>query len=192
MNPIEDTAQADLWPTVHPLVAASYYLVLATAGAEGRPWTTPLLFALLDEDHLLWVSSPQSRHSRNLRTRPEAAMTVFDSHAPFGRAGALYLEANVSSLPGDKREVGCARLNARCHSARVSARMTFALRRHFGPTGTASPSSPSSSEGETLLRERGQHSNRGSRTPAPHPSTEHQAVRPLGARATTDLRSNRW
>ena len=109
----EDAAVTDLWSTVHPLLAASSYLVLATADADGRPWTTPLFFALLAEDRLLWVSSPQSSHSQNLRIRPEAAMTVFDSHAPIGEAEAVYLEAGVSLLPHDQLAVGCERLNVR-------------------------------------------------------------------------------
>lgn len=103
----------DLWPTVHPLLAANSYLVLATADAEGRPWVTPLFFALLDEEHLVWVSSPDSRHSQNLGVRARAAATVFDSHAAIGRAEAVYLEVTASMLKDNRLAVACERLNAR-------------------------------------------------------------------------------
>ena len=109
----DDPAAPDLWPTVHPLLDASSYLVLASADADGHPWATPLFFALLDDDHLVWVSSADSRHSRNLRVRPEVAVTVFDSHAPIGGAEAVYLDATADLLPDDQLAAACERLNAR-------------------------------------------------------------------------------
>nr|WP_169806377.1 pyridoxamine 5'-phosphate oxidase family protein [Herbidospora sakaeratensis] len=100
-----------MWETVPRLLGASRYLVLATADAEGRPWATPVFFAALDENRLFWVSSPGSRHSRNIAVRPEVAVTVFDSHAPVGGAEALYLEATAG--PADDPGAAVAALNAR-------------------------------------------------------------------------------
>jgi hypothetical protein len=31
-----------------------------------------------------WVSSPEATHSRNLMTRPEVSIVIFDSQAPVG------------------------------------------------------------------------------------------------------------
>lgn len=102
---------SDMWETVPRLLGQSRYLVLATADREGRPWATPVFFAARGEDRLSWVSSPDSRHSRNLAERPDAAITVFDSHAPVGGAEALYLE--VSAGPADDPGEVLAALNAR-------------------------------------------------------------------------------
>ncbi|MDX3108825.1 pyridoxamine 5'-phosphate oxidase family protein [Nonomuraea angiospora] len=84
-----------MWELVPRLLGDSRYLVLATADRQGRPWATPVFFAARDEDRLVWVSAPGSRHSRNIAERPDVAITVFDSHAPIGGAEALYLEATA-------------------------------------------------------------------------------------------------
>ncbi|TKK91579.1 pyridoxamine 5'-phosphate oxidase family protein [Herbidospora galbida] len=100
-----------MWEAVPRLLGENRYLVLATADDQGRPWATPVFFAARDEDRLYWVSSPGSRHSRNLAARPDVAMTVFDSHAPVGGAEALYLEATAG--PADDPVAAVAALNAR-------------------------------------------------------------------------------
>ncbi|WP_066364879.1 pyridoxamine 5'-phosphate oxidase family protein [Herbidospora mongoliensis] len=115
--PIEDLTTGappsvtGMWEMVPRLLADSRYLVLATADHQGLPWATPVFFAPHDEDRLYWVSSPDSRHSRNLAERPDVAITVFDSHAPVGGAEALYLEATAG--PADDPVAALAALNAR-------------------------------------------------------------------------------
>ena len=50
-------------------------------------------------EHLvLWVSAPDSRHSRNIAEQPTIAITIFDSHAPIGGAEAPYLEATATRI----------------------------------------------------------------------------------------------
>ena len=100
-----------MWEVVPRLLGDNRYLVLATADREGRPWATPVFFAARDEDRLVWVSAPGSRHSRNIAERPDVAITVFDSHAPVGGAEALYLEATAG--PADDPVAALELLNAR-------------------------------------------------------------------------------
>lgn len=88
----------DLWELVPRLLLQSSYCVLATADAEGEPWATPVFFAARDQRELFWVSSPESRHSRNIEVRSTIGITVFDSTAPIGRAEALYLEAYAGAV----------------------------------------------------------------------------------------------
>jgi uncharacterized protein YhbP (UPF0306 family) len=91
----------DLWPTVPRLLGDNNYCVLATANADGAPWATPVYFAARDDRELFWVSSPESRHSRNIAVRSAIAITVFDSSAMIGGAEALYLHASASVLDAD-------------------------------------------------------------------------------------------
>ncbi|WP_246090142.1 pyridoxamine 5'-phosphate oxidase family protein [Nonomuraea deserti] len=105
-----------MWAVVSRLLGDSRYLVLATADRQGRPWATPVFFAVRDEDRLFWVSAPDSRHSRNLAERPDVAVTVFDSHAPIGGAEALYLEATAG--PADDPVEALTTLNARLPAGR--------------------------------------------------------------------------
>jgi uncharacterized protein YhbP (UPF0306 family) len=101
------------WATVPRLLAQHRYLVLGTADANGRPWVTPVFYATDGEHRVLWVSAPDSRHSRNIAARPEVAITVYDTRAPIGGAEALYLEATAESVAGDARVEALAVLNSR-------------------------------------------------------------------------------
>jgi uncharacterized protein YhbP (UPF0306 family) len=101
------------WATVPRLLALHRYAVLGTADAAGRPWVTPVFFAADGEFRLVWVSAPDSRHSRNIAARPAVAITVFDTHAPIGQAEALYLEATAGLVEDDVRPAALDVLNAR-------------------------------------------------------------------------------
>jgi Pyridoxamine 5'-phosphate oxidase len=58
------------------LLAENRYLVVGTADGEGLPWVTPVFYAADGEHQILWVSAPDSRHSRNIATlkSPNASM----------------------------------------------------------------------------------------------------------------------
>lgn len=82
------------------LVEASPYLVLATADATGRPWSSPVYFAHIGLTEFFWVSSPEVTHSRNIAVRPEVGIAIFDSRAPIGAGQGVYMSA-VAKLLGD-------------------------------------------------------------------------------------------
>ena len=77
------------------IIEANRYMTLATADADGVPWASPVWFAP-DGDDLLWLSRPDTRHSRNLAVRPGLAIVIFDSSAHPDDAAALYLSATAS------------------------------------------------------------------------------------------------
>jgi hypothetical protein len=86
--------------------AGNRYMVLGTAGADGRPWTTPVWYAREGYEELYWVSKPGARHSRNLAARPQVSIVVFDSQVPVGSAAAVYMEAVAQELTGAELEPG--------------------------------------------------------------------------------------
>jgi len=69
---------------VDRLLVANGYLVLGTADADGQPWVTPVFYAPLEPDRVCWVSSPDSRHSRNITSRAALAITFFDPPSRWG------------------------------------------------------------------------------------------------------------
>jgi hypothetical protein len=75
------------------IIAANRYMTLATAGADGTPWASPVWFAPDGDRDLLWISDPQAQHSRNLAARPRLAIVIFDSQVVPDDAAALYLSA---------------------------------------------------------------------------------------------------
>src|SRR4051794_33719207 len=88
MTPLDRSA-------VDRVLAANRYLVLGTVGEDGQPWVTPVFFAPVGPDRVCWVSSPDSRHSRNLAHHAGVAITVFDSSVAVGRAEAAYFDADA-------------------------------------------------------------------------------------------------
>ena len=90
------------------LIAANRYMTLATADASGRPWISPVWFAP-DDGGFLWISRPDSRHSRNLAERPELALVIYDSTVLPAERQALYVEAVAEQLDGEPRAVAVAR-----------------------------------------------------------------------------------
>jgi uncharacterized protein YhbP (UPF0306 family) len=95
------------------VLATNRYVVLGTADRAGQPWVTPVFFALLDADRVCWVSSPESRHSRNIADRAAIAITAFDSTVEVGEAGAAYFDADAAPASPDESAAGLQALNAR-------------------------------------------------------------------------------
>ena len=71
---MENATDRDL---VESILRRNRYLVLATAGGAG-PWIAPLEY-MIDEDLNFYVfSTDDSRHVRDLDSRPDVAVTVFE------------------------------------------------------------------------------------------------------------------
>lgn len=100
------------------ILRTNRYLVLATADAGGRPWASPVFFAPVGLERVYWVSSPESRHSRNLAVRPAVAMTVFDSTVPVGGAEAAYFDAEAARAGADEVDVALRVLSDRLPTGR--------------------------------------------------------------------------
>ena len=83
------------------IVDASLYMVLATADAEGRPWSTPVYFAHVGCREFFWVSSPEAVHSRNIAVRPEVGVAVFDSSVEIGTGQGVYMSARAAEVVDD-------------------------------------------------------------------------------------------
>ena len=80
--------------TARDMIEASRYLVLATADATGRPWSSPVYFAHIGFTEFYWVSSPEVTHSRNIAVRPE----VIGLYRPGSAPGDLDCRAEVQIL----------------------------------------------------------------------------------------------
>ncbi len=61
---------------------------------------SPVWFAAVGYTELLWVSSPETRHSRNLAARPELSIVVFDSQVPEFQGQAVYMAALAEEVGG--------------------------------------------------------------------------------------------
>jgi Pyridoxamine 5'-phosphate oxidase len=86
------------------IIESNRYMVLGTADEDGVPWVTPVWFAQSDHRRFIWVSSPERRHSRNVRARPEVSIVIFDSRVAVGSARAVYMSARTEEPSGAELE----------------------------------------------------------------------------------------
>jgi pyridoxine/pyridoxamine 5'-phosphate oxidase len=107
------TTQHDSSHIARAVIDANSYMTIATAGRDGQPWPSPVWYAHIGYQEFFWVSSPASRHSRNLAERPQAGIVIFDSHAAAGRAQAVYLTAAAAEVPTDELAIGLDAYSAR-------------------------------------------------------------------------------
>jgi hypothetical protein len=98
-----ETMSDDLSNRFRRVIDANLYMTLGTADELGSPWATPVYFAHADYREFVWVSKPGARHSRNIAARPQIGIVVFDSHAPIGTGGGVYMAATAEQLLGDGR-----------------------------------------------------------------------------------------
>jgi nitroimidazol reductase NimA-like FMN-containing flavoprotein (pyridoxamine 5'-phosphate oxidase superfamily) len=94
------------------IIESNRYMVLGTADEAGVPWATPVWYAQTDYRRFIWVSSPDRRHSRNVRARAEVSIVIFDSSVAVGSAEAVYMSARAQELSGAELERDVATFDA--------------------------------------------------------------------------------
>jgi nitroimidazol reductase NimA-like FMN-containing flavoprotein (pyridoxamine 5'-phosphate oxidase superfamily) len=90
--------------TAQAIIDQGAYMVLATADEDGTPWASPVWYAPDGHARFLWVSRPEARHSRNIASRPQLGIVIFDSHAPIGTGQGVYVEAVAAEVPETELE----------------------------------------------------------------------------------------
>ncbi len=85
------------------IIDSNLYMVIGTADQDGRPWVSPVYFAPAAYREFFWVSSPDTRHSRNIETRGEVSIVIFDSSVPISTGRGVYISADARELIGDER-----------------------------------------------------------------------------------------
>jgi hypothetical protein len=103
---------ADFTEMARRTIESNRYMVLGTADEAGVPWVTPVWFAQSDYRRFVWVSSPDRRHSRNVRARPDVSIVIFDSRVAVGSAQAVYMSARAEELSGPDLEPAIAFFDA--------------------------------------------------------------------------------
>jgi nitroimidazol reductase NimA-like FMN-containing flavoprotein (pyridoxamine 5'-phosphate oxidase superfamily) len=106
-------------------IESNRYMVLGTADEAGVPWVTPVWFAQSDYRRFVWVSSPDRRHSRNVRARPEVSIVIFDSQVAVGSAEAVYMSARAEELSGPDLERAVALFDAAGQAQGLARRWTL-------------------------------------------------------------------
>jgi uncharacterized protein YhbP (UPF0306 family) len=88
-------------PRVRALLERETTLVLATTANDGSPIATPLFYYPDAELNLYWLSSAESRHSRNLLARPRVAVAVFAPVTDWKEVRGVQMEGMASAASDD-------------------------------------------------------------------------------------------
>lgn len=115
-----DTAARDPRRLARTLAAENSYLTLATAGADGTPWASPVWFAARELDMFVWASKPGAQHSRNIAEHQRVSIVIFDSSRAPGDGSALYVSADAELVDDATFEDALAVYNARSHERGLS------------------------------------------------------------------------
>ncbi|MFZ0217140.1 MAG: pyridoxamine 5'-phosphate oxidase family protein [Candidatus Dormiibacterota bacterium] len=94
----ETAPQPDLQAIARTIVDTNRYLTLGTGDEHGAPWASPVWYAPSAYREFFWVSSPAARHSRNIATRPQISLVIFDSRAPIGTGQGVYMSALAEAV----------------------------------------------------------------------------------------------
>jgi hypothetical protein len=125
--------EARRWAAVaRAIIDEGDYMTLATADAEGRPWASPVWYAAVGYHELLWLSRPEARHSRNLSSRPELGIVIFDSSVPIGSGQGAYIEGVGAEVPESELE-RCVEVYSRRSQARGGSPLALAEARAPAP-----------------------------------------------------------
>jgi uncharacterized protein YhbP (UPF0306 family) len=102
------------------IIDTNLYMVLGTADEEGRPWVSPVYYAVTGYNRFYWVSSPQASHSRNISQRPRVGIVIFNSQVPIGEGQGVYMAADAFEVGSRDLDdgVGVFSRRSRAHGGR--------------------------------------------------------------------------
>ena len=92
-------AEEELAEMARRVIDGNRYLVLGTVEDDGHPRLSPVYFTPARYRDFYWVSSPDARHSRYLRARPDVRIVVFDSSVAPNQGEAVYITARAREVP---------------------------------------------------------------------------------------------
>ena len=90
----------DLAAHARDIIDANLYLILGTADPDGHPWTSPVCFTPGSDREFSWLSTTDTRHSRNLAERPQVSFVIFDSTVAPYHGRAVYGVGEARELSG--------------------------------------------------------------------------------------------
>ena len=115
------THEEDREAIARAMIDANLYMTLATADSSGRPWASPVYYAVARYREFFWISEPEATHSRNLSSRPDVTIVIFDSTAPINTGRGVYMTAAAKKLGGAELDRGIERFSRRLPGPRWRA-----------------------------------------------------------------------
>jgi hypothetical protein len=80
-------------------------MVLATRGPNGTPRATPVYFAAEHTLRLIFLSDPDSAHSRNLVGAPQASVAIYPEESDWRRLRGIQMTGHAAAIEGSEAEL---------------------------------------------------------------------------------------
>ncbi len=80
-------------------------MVLATRGPDGTPRATPVYFAAEHTLRLIFLSDPDSAHSRNLVSAPQASVAIYPEESDWRRLRGVQMTGHAATIEGNEAEL---------------------------------------------------------------------------------------
>lgn len=86
--------------TARYLIDNNIFMTIATADANGKPWSSPVGYAYDEDYNFYWVSSKEALHSLNIAGRSEVSLSILSKVPDTGYDG-LYVDAIARELTSE-------------------------------------------------------------------------------------------
>ncbi len=80
------------------IISDILYITLATSSKDGEPWNTPVYGSYDESYNFFWISSPESKHSKNIKENNQVAIVIYNSTDPEGTGEGVYIQAKAYEL----------------------------------------------------------------------------------------------
>lgn len=105
-------AEADLRPRLLAFLTAHSTMALATIGPTREPQVAPVFYAADADLNLVFLSSPDSRHSQNLDREPRVAAAIYADGQAWQSIQGLQIEGTARPVEGMRASARAARIFA--------------------------------------------------------------------------------
>lgn len=86
------------------IIKGNEYATIATSDRHGTPWVSIVAYTYDNDWNMYFISIPESKHGKQLKTRKDIACTVFDSRQDWGKGVGLQIEAKCKIISGNEFE----------------------------------------------------------------------------------------
>ncbi len=91
----------EMRPVLRQFLAGQSTLALGTVGEAGRPQVAPVFFASDDAFNLYWISSPDSRHSANLKDWNDVSGAIYAHTWDWSGIKGVQIEGDAEAVADD-------------------------------------------------------------------------------------------
>lgn len=92
----------DLTSNAKKIITSNQYLTLSVTTKNGGSWIVPLAYCFDDNFSLYFMSLASSLHCQSIKKDSRVCISIFDSHADFGKGSGLQILGNASLV--DKKD----------------------------------------------------------------------------------------